>query len=322
MNVIKCLNGHFFDGDSYPTCPHCGAQAAFSEPSGNSVGMKPPKNGLFGKFKDKSKTTQQIQPGYNFIPTIPERQVPPSGNSITGVMTENNQFQSLSPDTAEKNPTLDFWQASAKEDKNIEFEPQKDVINNVSVSHSQNDLHDPISESPVSTESPESFSAKDNAAVQSSLTDTIKKASASSEGKTMSYFSSMTDKTENSSQKAVISDPVVGWLVSVSGNHFGESFQIGAGRNSIGRNDDNRIVLNKDNAISRSKHAIITYEPKKRNFYIQPGDSSGLTYLNDEYITEAKQLHSRDMIEIGDSKLIFIPLCGDEFTWEDFIIKE
>ena len=24
MKVVKCKNGHFFDNDSYGTCPHCG----------------------------------------------------------------------------------------------------------------------------------------------------------------------------------------------------------------------------------------------------------------------------------------------------------
>ena len=24
MNVIRCKNGHFFDGDAYDVCPHCG----------------------------------------------------------------------------------------------------------------------------------------------------------------------------------------------------------------------------------------------------------------------------------------------------------
>ena len=25
MNIVRCTNGHFFDVDSYPACPHCGA---------------------------------------------------------------------------------------------------------------------------------------------------------------------------------------------------------------------------------------------------------------------------------------------------------
>jgi len=27
MNLKKCANGHFYDGDTYATCPHCAAQA-------------------------------------------------------------------------------------------------------------------------------------------------------------------------------------------------------------------------------------------------------------------------------------------------------
>ena len=26
MNVIKCENGHFFDGDKFSACPQCGAK--------------------------------------------------------------------------------------------------------------------------------------------------------------------------------------------------------------------------------------------------------------------------------------------------------
>ena len=74
--------------------------------------------------------------------------------------------------------------------------------------------------------------------------------------------------------------------------------------------------------MSREKHAMVIYEPKKRNFYIQPGDSSGLTYLNDDYITESKRLAAKDILEIGDCQFVFVPLCGDDFSWEDYISKE
>jgi hypothetical protein len=71
--------------------------------------------------------------------------------------------------------------------------------------------------------------------------------------------------------------------------------------------------------ISGIRHASIAYEPKRRNFYLQPGEASGLTYLNDEYITVSRMLSSRDIIELGDSKLMFIPLCGEDFSWETYL---
>ena len=37
--------------------------------------------------------------------------------------------------------------------------------------------------------------------------------------------------------------------------------------------------------VSRERHAIITYEPKKRMFLIQPGDGSGMVFtFNDELL--------------------------------------
>lgn len=110
-------------------------------------------------------------------------------------------------------------------------------------------------------------------------------------------------------------DPVVGWIVCVGGAHWGESFSIGAGKNSIGRNSSNRIVLSRETSVSREKHAFIIYEPKKMNFFVQPGDSSGLTYLNDEYITDTQPISSGDIIELGDSQFMFVPLCGPDFSW-------
>ncbi len=79
------------------------------------------------------------------------------------------------------------------------------------------------------------------------------------------------------------------------------------------------MVLSKDPAISREKHAFITFEPKFRQFYLRPGDSSGLTYLNGQYIYETKTLAAKDVIEIGNSKFYFLPLCGEDFGWEEYL---
>lgn len=154
----------------------------------------------------------------------------------------------------------------------------------------------------------------------SGLRQAIQQASANTEGKTMSYFSAAVAGNTAAKNNAP-SEPVVGWLVCIKGEHFGESFQIYAGRNSIGRAADNRIVMSKDNSVSRSKHAFVIYEPKKHHFFVQPGDSSGLTYLNDEYISEMKEIKAFDSIELGESVLKFVPLCGDNFNWDEYITE-
>ena len=37
---------------------------------------------------------------------------------------------------------------------------------------------------------------------------------------------------------------------------------------------------------------------------------------------QAAPMEARDILQIGETKLMFIPLCGPEFTWEDYIEKE
>lgn len=156
----------------------------------------------------------------------------------------------------------------------------------------------------------------------------VQKAAASGSGKTVGFFSSGNSSKNNSeandAPNASVApvDPVVGWIVCIHGAHFGESFNIAAGKNSIGRSENNKIILYKDNSISREKHALIIYEPKKRQFYIQPGDSSGLTYLNEEYITESTKISAKDILELGNSKFIFVPLCDESFSWDNYITKE
>lgn len=117
-------------------------------------------------------------------------------------------------------------------------------------------------------------------------------------------------------QKAIGTEPVVGWLVCVKGVHFGEDFKIKSGRNFIGRSGNMNISLSADKAISRDKHAILTYDPKSNSFLIQPGESSELCYVNDEAILVPTKLKINDRISLGESELVFIPFCSDTFTWE------
>lgn len=112
-------------------------------------------------------------------------------------------------------------------------------------------------------------------------------------------------------------EPVVGWLVCMEGDHYGESFPLKAGRNFIGRSANQDVVLAGDMSVSRERHAIVIYEPKARCFIAQPGDSRELFYLNDDVVLSNELLRSYDVLSIGNEKLLFVALCGPEFAWED-----
>lgn len=110
-------------------------------------------------------------------------------------------------------------------------------------------------------------------------------------------------------------DPVVGWLVCITGPNKGKDYRIRSERNFIGRSEKMDINIDGDEGISRENHAIISYSPKKRLFRIYPGDSRGLVYLNDEEVILAEELKPYDIVELGKTRLMFIPFCGEKFEW-------
>lgn len=113
-------------------------------------------------------------------------------------------------------------------------------------------------------------------------------------------------------------EPVVGWLVCVEGTCKGESFSLKTGRNFVGRGSDMDIVLRDDRGVSRKRHAIIVYEPRENVFIAQTGDSRELFYVNDEVVLDHVALQSYDVLSIGNTKLLFIALCGEKFKWDTF----
>lgn len=112
-------------------------------------------------------------------------------------------------------------------------------------------------------------------------------------------------------------EPVVGWLVSIEGKHRGEDFRLKVGNNFIGRDRSMDVVLANDNTVSRNKHCILTYDPIGGIFIVRAGESHELTYLNGGLLLEPKVLNIYDKITVGSSVLMFVPLCGESFKWDE-----
>ena len=114
-----------------------------------------------------------------------------------------------------------------------------------------------------------------------------------------------------------VMDPVTGWLVCIEGPSKGRDYRILTEKNFIGRADGMDIQILGDNHIAKRNHAILVYDPKKRNTLILPGDSQGLVYVNDEAVYSPLELSEYDTIEMGKSKFLFIPFCGKNFEWKE-----
>jgi hypothetical protein len=126
-----------------------------------------------------------------------------------------------------------------------------------------------------------------------------------------------TRKPERPSVTDGMDDPVVGWLAIVEGPGKGCFARLGYGMNSIGRGPEDRVTLDYgDDQMSRNKHAIITYDPKSRSFYVQHGGGVNLTYLGDDPVLTPTKLNGGELINIGQTILKFVRLCGEDFDWK------
>jgi hypothetical protein len=124
--------------------------------------------------------------------------------------------------------------------------------------------------------------------------------------------------TMHSSGEPKANEHVTGWLVAIGGPGKGAAVPVLEGMSSVGRDPSQRIPLTfGDDEISREGHFFVTYEPKKRTFHINHGAKTNLVYLNGEVVLGPKPLAEGDVIEVGKTKLRFVPFCGPGFSWDD-----
>ena len=120
-------------------------------------------------------------------------------------------------------------------------------------------------------------------------------------------------------QASAMDDPPVGWLVVIKGPGQGRFVAIGNGSNSVGRDEDDRIRIDfGDETISRRGHSTNTYDPRGKKFYLQHGSGKNLTYLEGNPVLAPTELAGFSRIAIGNTELLFVPLCCDQFDWEDY----
>ena len=113
-------------------------------------------------------------------------------------------------------------------------------------------------------------------------------------------------------------DPVVGWLVIVKGPGRGNAVRLGYGWNSIGRDVSQRVRLDfGDPQISRLNHAKLLYDPRSRRFTLTLGESTNPTYIRGEVVLAPTELKSEDRIQLGNTELMFVALCGTTFDWQE-----
>jgi hypothetical protein len=110
-------------------------------------------------------------------------------------------------------------------------------------------------------------------------------------------------------------NPVVGWLVCLEGPDHGRDYPLRAGTNNVGRLPSMDVCIASDAAVSREKHCVVSFDAARETFTLAPSEGSHLLYLNGESIRSPRHLTRDDVIDVGRTKLVFIPFCDGKYRW-------
>lgn len=125
------------------------------------------------------------------------------------------------------------------------------------------------------------------------------------------------DKKITSSETGVL--PVAGWLVIIEGEGKGKDFRLIQGENKIGRDASMEVCLDfgkqSDASVSRDTHAVVVYDNNSNEFFVERGSSRNLPTVNGKTVRRDQDLQANDIIQLGETQLMFFPLCGEKFKW-------
>ncbi|MBQ9872504.1 MAG: FHA domain-containing protein [Eubacterium sp.] len=121
MNLRKCNNGHFFDGDKYPSCPHCGG----SDSSDSAFGQDVNASGYSGSSDEDMPTVPgagigtptPIQPAGSGFPTGPTMPGVIPGDTPVGVKMDLDEDLATQGAGLTFNPVVGWLVVKNGEDK-------------------------------------------------------------------------------------------------------------------------------------------------------------------------------------------------------------
>lgn len=289
MRKVYCPNHHFYDGDKYASCPICEKEGL----SGMSVPKPDPKTEpISGSWKDKIRGIKRKDDNKGLTgekePITGEE---PSSKTVQPV-SGTPEFQPVDMISQQPSGSPGLRPSGGASQPPVDVMSQQPPVSGI------------VQPSPAGGASRQG--------VGNSLQKDLGSVNKGNEPKTMSYWGNhFTD------------EPPVGWFACIGGPCVGMTYEIYSGKNGIGRKviQENKIAIQQDGKISGTKHTTVMYDPKGRKFYLLPGEGNGMVYRNDEIVLNTMELQTRDVLQIGDTSLMLVPLCGPEFTWEDWMEK-
>lgn len=108
----------------------------------------------------------------------------------------------------------------------------------------------------------------------------------------------------------------VGWLVCISGPERGRDYRLYPGYNDIGSNPESVVCLAFDESVS-PRAAVLGYDDRMNLYSFGPSGGRMPVRVNDKMIMDAVILNPNDILTVGETALLFVPLCSQSFRWDD-----
>lgn len=110
--------------------------------------------------------------------------------------------------------------------------------------------------------------------------------------------------------------PTVGWLICTGEPWQGRDFRLHAGCNYIGSGPQADISLPWDTRLGSGDGGILRYDGQLKLYSFGPRGRGLPVRVNGKTIPDVVILSPRDYLTVGGTTMLFVPLCGPEFSWE------
>ena len=342
--VKKCINAHFYDGDKFPVCPHCGAPdenaaaASIPQPHQGTQNVpfyhQPPQPPTAADDEDATIPLAFYQRnGRSPVPaaaaaSAPQENsaeqsdqtelTPPAASTEIPVVAQSPVIAAPAPSQRMYNPLLPPLQREAPEAPQATPAPWQ-APQTETTQPTPAPWQAPQAEVTQPTPAPQPTPQTEAPQADTSFAMPETTPAAPSEQTEADADKETTDliveTSEDEQTEEVYAGKTTGWLVALSGAHYGESFELKSGSNTLGAVNA-AITLNGDDSIS-GIHAEVSFDSKKNAFFAKPCEGS--LFINDQPVDESVCLKAYDQLTLGQTKLLFFPLCGEDFSWKDTV---
>lgn len=116
--------------------------------------------------------------------------------------------------------------------------------------------------------------------------------------------------------------PTVGWLVCTEEAWRDRDFRLHPGYNYIGSGPRADISIPWDPQLAGDRAAILGYDDEWKQYSFGPCGGHAPVRVNGKMILDAVVLSPGDRLTVGSTALLFVPLCGPDFSWEEIDMKK